>query len=623
MNAITPPLAIVEAGITPNRSNHYAGMSAMTSTAIQARGVKVLWECDLPGDWRGSEHEPALVPNVTQRNGMVCDIALFSCMSDDVYCFDASNPDPATGRGRVIWQQRLGNPVNIAQYDANGVWKNPYDMFPINRPFWGGLSHPYIDLNTMTAYVCVASTPDGTMPRIRYYLHALNLMDGSARCPPLDISTAIYASPGGPIHHDASPRKQRSGLAFYSYNNGTYDVIFIADSTFAMMANAAHGFLVAVNVTKVRTGGAMQLDACTTMSAPPYAGAGLWMAGMAPALNEIGELFVVCANGAFDPSKGCYGNASVKVQFNPATATSPASFASQTHFAAYSDAGRTGKDPTIPWIGLIGNFTGQMDGASMTAPNDQDLGCAQGAYIPKSETGFTKNLFCPAGKDGIGYGLDADAMGDTQIADFAPDKIQANYAKALWITGATYYPGAFDITPTDLGMMSTTPDGYTHHQHSTPPWYMSPDHGLLIYYGGENGPVRVFQITQDPTTEKFSCTYLATGAEYASEGMAAPGGMPGTFMTISSNPTDPNSAALHCLMPWKGDANKAIVQGRYVIYAANWIDEKTGQLIKIFDSLTDTGVYWSHCKFGYARPGPRDRVWTPTYDAKCLIWGLA
>jgi hypothetical protein len=622
--APNPRLPVVEHSITPDRSGWYKGMSGLTSVAVQQKGIKPLWVMDLPGDYRGSEHAPLIIPSVPQREGGVCDIALFVTMSCDIYCFDASKPDPTTGRGREIWKARIGNPINLAQYDVNGTWKNPYDMYPINRPYWGGASCPYVDMNTMTMYVCVPSSPDGTMPKIRYYLHAIDLTTGKDKVPPLDISKAVYQSPGGAIAHDAMPRKQRAGLAFCQYKGGTQDIIFICDSTFAMMNNGAHGFILACDVTGVRSDGAMSIAACTTSTAPPYAGGGVWMAGGAPVVAANGDIIVVVGNGAFDPTKHCYGNSVWRLRFNPENGNVPASFSSVTHACWYTDAGRTGKDPTIPWIGLIGDFQGQMDGMNMTAPNDQDLGCAQGRFLPKTVTGFTDDLFIDCGKDGVAHMVLAGKMPEPAIGDFAPDKIQALYDKALCITGATYYPGDFDITPTNLGQFSTTVDGFTHHQHSTPPYYASPDHGILVYYGGENGAVRAFQIKQ-LGPGKYTMAYLATGQEFASAGVPAPGGMPGSFMSISSAGTKPDTAILWAQMPLNADANKQIAQGRLVLYGANWIngtDPNNKTLIKIWDSADWAGLKWDHCKFAAGHPA-LDKYFMATYDAQCWVWGLA
>jgi hypothetical protein len=609
--------AVVQSGITPHRSGLYTGFTKLSSSYLQANGIKVLFKCLIPGDKRGMEGQALTVPSVKQYDGTTCGMLFANSMSNDVTAFDLDNEDPMNpGFGRVIWQRRVGNPI---LNDA------AHDMYKIQNPWWGSLSCGYIDLKTSTWYLTAFHSADGShsFATGSWRLHALDLATGADKCPPLDLGGVTYTSvTGATIKHNESPRKQRSGLAFYSYNNGATDVIFIADSTWAMMGNAAHGFVIAVDVTGVRTGKPTVVSCAWTASSPPYAGAGIWMAGMAPSITPDGHIYVVGANGAYDPTKGCFGNAAVKLEYTPATSTAAATLKPITYQAFYTDAGRAGKGNTIPWIGLVGNYAGQMDGSSMTAPNDQDLGCAQGVYYPKSLTGFSKNIFDPCGKDGVSYGLDADNLGNAQIGDFATDKIQANYNKALWITGATYYPGAFNIRPSDLSQFSTTYGGYTHHQHSCPPWYVSPDHGVLTYYGGENGTVRVFN-QSEPTPGTFTSTYIGEGAEVASPNEGPPGGMPGWFMSLSQCGAGPNNTAILWAAGPLGDANKEVVPGRLVAYGANWI-APGGNLIKLWDSQA-WGWQYSHCKFGRITPcvdsNGNDRVILPTYDAQVWVLG--
>ena len=191
-----------------------------------------------------------------------------------------------------------------------------------------------------------------------------------------------------------------------------------------------------------------------------------------------------------------------------------------------------------------------------------------------------------------------------------------NYARAFAITGATFYPGNFNITPVNLGTMATTVGGFTHHQHSKPPYYLSPDHGLMLFFGGENSTVRAFNITQ--TASGYAINFVAGGVDVASPNEAAPGGMPGSFMTIACDGQGTNTGALFALQPL-GDANKSIVPGRLLVYGANW--DNNGTLIKLWDS-TDWSWNFTYCKFGYPLP-VNGKVYLPTYSAEILVLGLA
>ena len=167
--------------------------------------------------------------------------------------------------------------------------------------------------------------------------------------------------------------------------------------------------------------------------------------------------------------------------------------------------------------------------------------------------------------------------------------------------------------PTNLSTIPTTYGGYTHHQHSTPVAYQSPDHGFMIFTGGENGPVRAFTLNPN-----FTLTYLACGQITASASCGPPGGMPGTMMTLSANGPGTNTAVLWCLIPY-GDANKTITPGRLVAYGANWIDQN-GHLIVLWDSETYGNYGIMHNKFNIPAV-INGKVYVPSYDGRVLVFG--
>jgi hypothetical protein len=135
----------------------------------------------------------------------------------------------------------------------------------------------------------------------------------------------------------------------------------------------------------------------------------------------------------------------------------------------------------------------------------------------------------------------------------------------------------------------------------------------MVFTQGENSPVRAFKLNADATL-----TYLACGNEIASAGMAPPGGMPGGMMVLSCNGQGTNTGVLWVAMPLNGDANKHIVQGRFVAYAANWISNGT-TLIKIWDSA-DWGVNYMHAKFAIPCVA-NGKVFLPSYDGRVLVLG--
>jgi hypothetical protein len=568
--------------------------TVLTSLHVQKSGISHLGDLPLE-DVRGTECQPLFVPGLTMHDGSRHDCVFTADMSNNVYCFDANT-------FKQLWKQTLGHPV---------VVDKTLDMYLIN-PSWGILGTPVINVSTKTLYVVVFSSPDGKIADNAYHLHCLSLIDGSAQAPKLALNGATYQPPGGLPKFTLGqvPRKQRPGLVFDSRNG--HDTVFIAFGSFAESAPTNQGWVIAVDVTGLKP----SIAAAWTSSAK-FEGGGIWMGGQGLSMDHNGFLHGMTGNGAFSPPTD-FGECFFKLQYTPKTATKAASLNCVDWWSPFSDTGRVGDDPTLAHPSLIAGRarpTGTTNASSnMNGADDEDLGSGGPLLVPASITGFTKDCIIGAGKDGIAYVLDMNNMGKTQNADFAPGKIAGNYAKLLSPPyGFTYFPAGIDIAPTDLSTIPTQFGGYTHHQHSTPVCYKSPDHGFMLFTQGENGPVRAFRLNAD-----FTITYLATGNEVASAGMLAPGGMPGGMMTLSANGTKPDTAVLWVLMPLNDDANKRIVQGRLVAYGANWI-APGGQLVKIWDSL-DWNIVFKHNKFNVPTCA-NGKVFVPTYDGRIMVFG--
>jgi hypothetical protein len=244
---------------------------------------------------------------------------------------------------------------------------------------------------------------------------------------------------------------------------------------------------------------------------------------------------------------------------------------------------------------------------------DQDLGSGGALYLPKSLTGYSRNILMGGGKDGILWILDADNMGNTKPGDFAPSKIAGNYAHLLYPPwGWTFNGTGINLAPTNLDELPIAVGSYTRHIHGQPVAYISPDHGLMTFIQGENGPVRAVSIDKNGAP-----TYLACGTEVASAGMKPPGGMPGGGLVLAVTAQKANTAVLWACMPWYGDANRTVTAGRLVAYAANWIEN--GNLIRLWDSA-DWGIDYKHNKFCIPTP-QANYLLVPTYDGRVLVLG--
>ncbi len=261
-------------------------------------------------------------------------------------------------------------------------------------------------------------------------------------------------------------------------------------------------------------------------------------------------------------------------------------------------------EPIFPHVQIVD----EAAPTNMNGYDDQDLGSGGPLIIPS--LGF----MIGAGKDGIAYVLHMSKMGKTVNADFASNKIQANYAKLasrpLWFT---YYNPDVSPRPIDLTDLDTLYQGKTHHQHSTPVYYESSVHGHIVFTWGENANLRAWNLSNDGVL-----SYLAGGAEMASPDTPPPGGMPGGMISLSTNGTKRGSAILWACVPY-GDANKKITQGRLIAYdAENFVN---GQIQKLWDSA-DWNIQFSHNKFNIPHVW-NGIVYCPTYDDRVLMLSLA
>jgi hypothetical protein len=573
----------------------------LTSEHVQKAGVRVLGQLKLD-DPRGAEGQVLAVADLTMSDGKAHNVVFVCDMSNNVHAFDADSY-------ALLWKQNIGRPITITKQ---------WDMWMIN-PFWGILSTPVINLATRTLYCVSTSSVDGTMEEAVYTLHSLHLTDGSNQAPPLVLNGATYQPPGNvPLQTlGAVARKQRPALTLVS--TGGHNTLFIPFGSFLESASTNLGWVVAVDVTNPAHSA---LAATWTTGSGQYPGAGIWQAGQGLSVDENQNLHGMTGNGGFDPPTGDFGNCFVRLAYTPASNAAPAKLQCVDWWSPYSDAGRAGDDPTLATP--ISNPPDDMDAAPTNAVNntsnahivgDEDLGSGGALPLPRSLTGFAKDVIVGGGKDGIFYVLDSANLGQTQRADFAPAKIAGNWARLLsppW--AATNDAIGLDLAPAQLDTLPSAFGGYTRHIHATPVGYKSPDHGIMLFVQGENGAVQAVGLNAD-----FSLTWIAAGQEVASQGMPPPGGMPGGMLALTCQAEGDNTAVLWALMPWYGNANAVVTAGRMVAYGANWVNEAGPNLIKLWDSA-DWGINYMHAKFNVLTPF-NNRLFVPSYDGRILVMG--
>ena len=571
----------------------------LTPAAVKTRGIKKLFSLALPGDARGCEAQPLIVPGVRLADGSTHDVVYLATMANRVFAFDANN-------GAQLWMVQLGNPI---QGDTT------IDAYLIND-HWGILSTPVIDVSAGLMYACAWTSVDGSPAKGQHYLHAIRLRDGSAAHPPLNLEGTSY-NPGHGLpaqQFRSMERKQRAALLLAE------GAVFVAFGTIAESAATARGWVIAVDTAR------FQVSATWTSTARG-SGGGIWHSGGGPATDAEGNIYVVTGNGDFDAVTD-FGESIVKIRYIPPTATRAGSLTVVDWWTPWTDDGRTGGNPDGEGVkqprekAMPTNFRKDahlartMGSAAMNmsaAWGDQDFGAGGPVLAP------TAGAILACGKDGVLYTANLHNLGKTQPAELGPSDTAHNYGrlKAAPIF-YTYYPGPQrSPVPSNVGNLNFWSGNRTHHLHGTPVLWQSAVHGLIHFCWGENGNLRAWALGNNGAS-----TYLACSAEWASANSPAPpGGMPGGMISLSAN--GGNDGIVWASIPYT-DANMEISAGRFLAYdAANFgkYSDGSGSMPSLWDSQ-QWNWQFSHNKFN--RPVVwNGRIFLPTYDGEVLVLGLA
>jgi len=246
--------------------------SVLTAAAVRSRGIKRLFSLQLPGDRRGAEAQPLIVPSVRLPNGQTRDLVLLATMANRVFAFDANDGTP-------VWERTLGTPINGSK-DID---------FHLVNDHWGVLSTPVIDGAAGVIYACVWASPDGSPAKAQHWLHAIGIADGHAVHPPLNLEGAVYEPGHGlpPQRFASAVCKQRASLLLAE---GT---VFIPFGSLRETSRDSRGWIIACDTHS------WQITAAWAAAAKGFGG-GIWQAGSGLAADRDGFIYCMTGNGTFD-----------------------------------------------------------------------------------------------------------------------------------------------------------------------------------------------------------------------------------------------------------------------------------------------------------------------------------
>jgi hypothetical protein len=457
-------------------------------------------------------------------NKGIHDVLYVATEHDSLYAIDG-------GTGHVLWQVSFINPAagitSCPSPDANST-----DLVPEI----GITGTPVIDPFTNTLFLD-AKTKEvrGGVNHYVYRLHAVDLGSGAEKQAPATIADTVFdgttftyvsgpfvfgtgdGNVGGKLTFNALRQLQRPGLTVIKGN------VFLAFGSHND-TNPYHGWLLSYSEHNLQLNGVF----CTS---PNGSRGGIWQSGGRITSDAQGNIFVISGNGTFDttltgagfPNKGDYGDAFLKLAFDPTT--------NSTHQSA------TG------WGLKVVDYFTPFNQAALSI-TDKDLGSSGPVLLPDS-VGSTAHphLLLGTGKEGKIYLIDRDNMGkfDPNTDHVVQENVvlTSTLDTAAYLAGTFYYAchdlpgeafsilhGAFNPVPT-----SKTPDLFSY-PGSTPSisanvsnnrivWLIDTHSNQLRAYDARNLGVELYTSAQaangrdrlNPPT-KFAVPTIADGRVY-------------------------------------------------------------------------------------------------------------
>ena len=335
-------------------------------------------------------------------NGGVHNVVFVETLNNSVYAIDAD-------AGTQLWQVNLGTPITSKLEGCSGV--TAFNQLGI-------ISTPVIDPATNTMYVTDKIYVSGTAA---YWLHALDVTTGLEKFGgPVQITGT-----SGTLTMSALAQIQRPALL---ESNGT---IYIGFGSNGCDYNA-RGWFFAYSASTLQ-----QLAVMTTQPDNTY-GSSIWQAGVGPAADSAGNVYLSTANGEFNYSANDLGDTVLQLALNGGT------FTVQDYFTPFDQA--------------------------YMAANDLDLGSAGPVILPQqtSPPAPAQNMLVASGKDADIYLIDMNSMGgfssdgtNDNIVQYIPSALLGElHGAPLYWNNTIYFLAQQDYLrgySLSNGVLSTTP----------------------------------------------------------------------------------------------------------------------------------------------------------------------
>ena len=253
--------------------------------------------------------QPLWVANLTV-NGAVHNVVFVATQNDSLYAFDAdSNATPCT----PLWHANLldsahkGNAgeTSVPSSGSGGLVGSADPTGGDIQPEVGVTGTPVIDPTTNTLYV-VSKSVIASGPTFYQRLHAIDLATGTEKFSgPVTIAATFPGNGDGSstVTFVARQENQRPGLALVD------GIVYIGWAGHEDEP-PFYGWIIGYNASNLAQTYIFNVDPNfpSSVMIGTAGDGGIWMSGGAPAADSSGNLYVITANGAFDPTTSDYGD---------------------------------------------------------------------------------------------------------------------------------------------------------------------------------------------------------------------------------------------------------------------------------------------------------------------------
>lgn len=423
----TPPNAVVTFHNDNARTGQNLNETTLTLGNVNASGFGKLLMIATDGK---VDAQPLYLPNVSTPGHGTHNILFVASEHGTVYGLDADT-------GAVIWQVStlLSGEKASDEHGCSQV-----------TPEIGVTATPVIDPSAGphgTLYA-VGMSKDGA-GNYHQRLHALDVTTGAEQFGgPKEIQAAFPGngdnSSGGSVVFAPGKYEERAGMLLV---NG---IVYTAWTSHCD-SRPYTGWVIGYDQNTLAQASVLNVT-------PNGSGGAIWMAGSGPAADASGDIYLLDANGVFDPTldargfpnQGDFGNAFLKIS------TSNKQLAVADYFEMFNQAAENAAD--------------------------QDLGSGGALVLPdlNDSTGKPRHLAVGAGKDGNIYVVDRDAMGgfnpnSNNIYQQVSGAIAGVFSMPAYFNNTLYYGGVKDgikALAISQARLAATPSSRTSHSFPYP-----------------------------------------------------------------------------------------------------------------------------------------------------------